>query len=125
VASDHLLRHGAGQPAVAKLVPHPAAAKKRYVFAWTLTAPGIRLLPEEPQKLSPASVWPVAVEADPANSSTRLGAMRGLRTDRTAQVIIAGHAFMQNLRRGQYELGLDVPPALRIAAAFTELAPAI
>jgi hypothetical protein len=51
--------------------------------------------------------------------------MRGLRTDRTAQVIIAGHAFVQNLRRGHYELGLDVPPALRVTAAFTELAMAI
>jgi hypothetical protein len=40
-------------------------------------------------------------------------------------VIIAGHAFMQNLRRGHYELSLDVPPALRVAAAFTELAHAI
>jgi hypothetical protein len=51
--------------------------------------------------------------------------MRGLRTDQTAHVIIAGHAFMQNIRRGHYELGLDAPPALRIAAAFTELAQAI
>jgi hypothetical protein len=48
--------------------------------------------------------------------------MRGLRTDTTAPVIIAGHAFMQNLRRGHYELALDAPPALRVAAAFTELA---
>ena len=51
--------------------------------------------------------------------------MRGLRTDRTAQVIIAGHAFVQNLRRGHYELGLDTQPALRVAVAFTELAQAI
>jgi hypothetical protein len=51
--------------------------------------------------------------------------MRGLQTDRTAQVIIAGHAFMQNLRRGHYELSLDAPPATRVAAAFTELAQAI
>jgi hypothetical protein len=48
--------------------------------------------------------------------------LRGLRTDRTAQTIIAGHAFMQNLRRGHYELGLDVPHGLRVAAAFAELA---
>ena len=48
--------------------------------------------------------------------------MRGLRTDRTAQVIIAGHAFMQNLRRGHYELATDTPRPLRVAAAFTELA---
>jgi IS6 family transposase len=51
--------------------------------------------------------------------------MRGLRTDRTAQVIITGHAFIQNLRRGHYELGLDAPSAKGIAAAFTELARAI
>jgi hypothetical protein len=51
--------------------------------------------------------------------------MRGLLTDKTAHVIITGHAFMQNLRRGHYELAVDAPPALRIAAAFTELAQAI
>jgi hypothetical protein len=51
--------------------------------------------------------------------------MRGLRTDETAQVIIAGQAFMQNLRRGHYELGIDAPPALGVATAFSELARAI
>ncbi|GAA4260854.1 hypothetical protein GCM10022255_091190 [Dactylosporangium darangshiense] len=51
--------------------------------------------------------------------------MRGLRTDRTAQTIVAGHAFMQNVRRGHFELGLDAPRGLRVAAAFTELAAAI
>jgi hypothetical protein len=40
-------------------------------------------------------------------------------------VIVAGHAFIQNLRRGHYELGIDAPPAERVAAAFTELARAI
>lgn len=51
--------------------------------------------------------------------------MRGLQTDRTAQVIIAGHAFIQNLRRGHYEHGFDALPKLRVAAAFIELAQAI
>jgi IS6 family transposase len=51
--------------------------------------------------------------------------MRGLRADRTAAVVIAGHAFVQNLRRGHYELGVDARRALRVAAAFTELARAI
>ena len=51
--------------------------------------------------------------------------MRGLRTNRTAQTVVAGHAFIQNLRRGHYELGLDTAPAVRVAAAFTELAQAI
>jgi hypothetical protein len=51
--------------------------------------------------------------------------MRGLQTDRTAQVVIAGHVFVQSLRRGHYELGVDACPALRVPVAFTELAQAI
>jgi hypothetical protein len=51
--------------------------------------------------------------------------MRGLQTDRTAQIIIAGHAFMQNLRRGHYELATEATPAERVATAFTELSTAI
>ncbi|MEO3781590.1 IS6 family transposase [Micromonospora sp. B11E3] len=65
------------------------------------------------------------IEADHSQLKHRLRPMRGLRTDTTAQVIIAGHAFMQNLRRGHYELAIDTPPALRVAAAFAELAQAI
>jgi hypothetical protein len=40
-------------------------------------------------------------------------------------VIIAGHAFIQNLRRGDYELDVGLPATLRVAAAFTELVQAI
>jgi transposase-like protein len=65
------------------------------------------------------------IEADHSRLKHRLRPMRGLRTDRTAQVIITGLAFMQNLRRGHYELGIDLPRGLRIAAAFTELASTI
>jgi transposase-like protein len=65
------------------------------------------------------------IEADHSRPKHRLRPMRGLRTDQTACVIIAGHAFMQNLRRGHYELAVDVPPMMRVAAAFTELAQAI
>jgi transposase-like protein len=65
------------------------------------------------------------VEADHSQVEHRLKPMRGLRTDRTAQIIIAGHAFMQILRRGHYELGLDVPAGLRVAAAVNDLARAI
>jgi len=39
--------------------------------------------------------------------------------------VIAGHAFLQNLRRGHYELAVGVRRALRVAAAFTELAQTI
>jgi len=55
----------------------------------------------------------------------RLRPMRGLKRDRTARVIVAGHAFIQNLRRGFYDLGTDVPPARRLAEAFDELALAV
>jgi transposase-like protein len=65
------------------------------------------------------------IEADHSQLKRRLRPMRGLRTDKTAQVIIAGHAFVQNLRRGHYELAIDTLPALRVAAAFAELAKAI
>jgi hypothetical protein len=40
-------------------------------------------------------------------------------------VLSAGHAFIQNLHRGHYELGTDVDPRHRIPHAFTELAKAI
>jgi transposase-like protein len=65
------------------------------------------------------------IEADHGQLKHRLRPMRGLRTDRTAQTVVTGHAFMQNLRRGHYELVVDAPRAARVAAAFTELAQAI
>jgi transposase, IS6 family len=51
--------------------------------------------------------------------------MRGLKQIRSAARIAAGHAFVQNLRRGHYELATDVAPRLRVARAFTELAQAM
>ncbi len=65
------------------------------------------------------------IEADHSRLKHRLRPMRGLPTDGTAQVIIAGLAFMQNLRRGHYELVTEAPHPLRVAAAFAELAQAI
>jgi IS6 family transposase len=61
------------------------------------------------------------VECDHGRLKARLRPMRGLKRDRTARVIIAGHAFIQNLRRGHYELGVEARPMLSIAAAFDEL----
>jgi transposase-like protein len=65
------------------------------------------------------------IEADHGQLKRRLRPMRGLQTDRTAEIVIAGHAFVQNRRRGHNELGADARPALRVAAAFTGLAHAI
>jgi len=60
------------------------------------------------------------IEADHSRLKHRLRPMRGLPTDRNARVIIAGLAFMQNLRRGHYELTTETPRPLRVAAAFAQ-----
>jgi transposase-like protein len=65
------------------------------------------------------------IEADHGQLKRRLRPMRHLRNDRTATVIIAGHAFVQNLRRGHYRLTDGVPSDVRLAAAFDELRHAI
>jgi len=65
------------------------------------------------------------IECDHGRLKARLRPMRGLRTDRTATVVIRGYAFVQNLRRGHYELGVEARhERLRVAAAFDELAEA-
>jgi transposase-like protein len=61
-------------------------------------------------------------ECDHGRLKARLGPMRGLKQDRSARVIIAGHAFVQNLRRGHYELAIEEPVNRRVAVAFDELA---
>jgi IS6 family transposase len=65
------------------------------------------------------------VEVDHGRLKARLQPMRGLKRDRTASVVIRGHAFIQNLRRGHYELGVEASPRLTLAAAFDELALAV
>jgi transposase-like protein len=65
------------------------------------------------------------LEADHGQLKRRLRPMRGLKTDLGARVVIAGHALVQNIRRGHYELAPDQPVQLRVAVAFHELAMAI
>jgi transposase-like protein len=62
------------------------------------------------------------IEADHGRLKSRLRPMRGLKRDHTARVVIRGHAFVQNIRRGHYELGIDARSYRRVVAAFTELA---
>jgi transposase, IS6 family len=66
-----------------------------------------------------------AVQADHGRLKARLRPMRGLKRLLSARVISTGHAFVQNLRRGHYELALDLDPNHRIPAVFTELTRAI
>ena len=65
------------------------------------------------------------VECDDGRLKTRLRPMRGLKQDRSARVVIAGHALVQNLRRGHYELAVEEPVTRRVAVAFDELATAM
>jgi transposase-like protein len=65
------------------------------------------------------------VEADHGRLKSRLRPMRGLKRDRSARVIIGGHAFVQNVRRGHCELASEEPASRRLAVAFDELAMAI
>jgi IS6 family transposase len=63
-----------------------------------------------------------AVEADHGRLKARLRPMRGLKRVASARTISAGHAFVQNLRRGHYAITLDLPMHDRVRVAFDELA---
>jgi IS6 family transposase len=62
------------------------------------------------------------VETDHGRLKARLRPMRGLKRHSSARIITAGHAFVQNLRWGHYELATDIPARHRIHAAFDQLA---
>jgi transposase, IS6 family len=64
------------------------------------------------------------VECDHGRLKARLRPMRGLKQDRSARVIVAGHALVQNLRRGHYELAVEEPVIRWLAVVFDELAKA-
>jgi transposase-like protein len=62
------------------------------------------------------------IECDHGRLKARLRPMRGLKQDRSAAVVLAGHALVQNLRHGHYELAVEEPASMRVAVAFDELA---
>jgi transposase-like protein len=81
-------------------------------------------------------LWPAAwhhreqyannrVEADHAQLKRRLRPMHGIKTMTGLQVLSAGNAFVQNLRRGHYEIAANEPAGRRLMLAFVELAKAI
>ena len=86
--------------------------------AWTLLAVVDELIPGAFHNT--ARYANNRIEADHGRLKARLHPMRGLKRDRTARVIVRGHAFMQNLRRGQYELGFEARAHQRVAVAFTD-----
>src|SRR5437867_11082116 len=130
-----------GQVIDVYLSPRRNAEAARRFFAQALgrtrispvevTTDRYRLYPRVIEELLPAAFHDTEVhannplETDHGRLKARLRPMRGLKRDRTARVIVAGHAFVQNLRRGHYDLGTDVPATTRVADAFAELALAI
>jgi transposase, IS6 family len=65
------------------------------------------------------------IECDHGRLKAWLRPMRGLKQDRSAKVVIVGHAFVQNVRRGHYELAVDESANRRVAVAFDELVLAV
>ena len=62
------------------------------------------------------------IDCDHGRLKAWLRPMRGLKQDRSARTVLAGHALVQNLRRGHYELAVEAPVTRRGAVAFDELA---
>jgi transposase-like protein len=63
-----------------------------------------------------------SIEADHGRFKARLRPMRGLKRLACARTIAAGHAFVQNLRRGHYAITDDLPVRDRVRVAFDDLA---
>jgi hypothetical protein len=61
------------------------------------------------------------IEADHGRLKSRLRPMRGFTRLCSARVISAGHAFVQNLRRGHSEFGMDLDPKRRLPHDLDDL----
>jgi transposase-like protein len=84
--------------------------------------------PRVPGELIPSALHTVEqyannpIEADHGRLKARLRPMRGLKRHRSARILAAGHAFVQNLRRGHYDIATDLPDRQRLRIAFDDLA---
>ena len=116
-------------PAATKFFEMMLAGRERPTDVTTdLAAPLLRVVDDLPPEVLHDTTQYAnnRIECDHGRLKARLRPMRGLRTDRTATTVIRGHAFVQNVRRGHYELGVEARHVrLRVAAAFDELAEAI
>ena len=116
----------------------PAAARRFFIRALRagtipaeVTTDRASAYPRVLDELIPSALHTVeryannSIETDHGRLKARLRPMRGLKRHRSARTLAAGHAFVQNLRRGHYELATDVPARHRIRAAFDQLTMAI
>jgi transposase-like protein len=85
-----------------------------------VTTDRYRVYPRVLDELLPAAFHDTEVhannplETDHGRLKARLRPMRGLKRDRTASVIVAGHAFVQNLRRGFTTTSAPMSPRLLV-----------
>jgi transposase-like protein len=101
---------------------HPDARAAHRFLQWAIGATKVRpaevtdqapLYPAVLEELRPAAWhrtdrYANRVEGDYGTLRARLRPMRGLEQDRSARVVIVGHALIQNVRRGHYELVIAI-----------------
>ena len=78
------------------------------------------LVPSAPHTVKQYANNPI--ETDHGRLKARLRPMRGLKRHRSARILAVGHAFVQNLRRGHYDIATDVPDRHRLRIVFDDLA---
>jgi hypothetical protein len=61
------------------------------------------------------------IEADHGRLKARLRPMRGLKRHRSAPTLAAGHAFVQNLRRGHYDVATGTPSRHRLRIVLRDI----
>jgi transposase-like protein len=128
LAGRRNLREGRDAKAARRFFERAIGATKPPVEVVTDKAPVSPLVLQEPLPVAWHRTDRYAanhIEADHGRLKSRLGPMRGLKQDRSARVVIAEHAFVQNLRRGHYELAVDGPVNRRVPVPFNEPALAI
>ena len=62
------------------------------------------------------------IEADHGRLKARLRPMHGLKRQRSVGILAAGQAFVQNLRRGHYDIATESSIGHRLRIAFDDLA---
>jgi IS6 family transposase len=96
-----------------------------------LTTDRAHAYPRVPDELLPAALHVVErhannpIGADHSRLKARLRLMRGMHRLRSAQTVATGHAFVQSLRRGHYEIATDEAVHARVRVAFECLAQAV
>jgi len=111
-------------PAARAFFVHALAVGVRPTEVTTDKAPAYpRVLDEQvPAALHTVEQYANNIEADHSRLKAWLRPMRGLKRFRSAQTLAAGHALVQNLRRGHYEIATAEPAHDRLGIAFAQLA---